>query len=89
VSPVKYDLGFYIPKDGILRSHRCGNLKSYIISEFFMSEMSLQITLTNNYRLFQRKVLHFSDIFLELHATSNVKQDIPVWRETCMPTSLV
>jgi hypothetical protein len=29
VSPVKYDLGVYIPEDGILRSHRRENLKSY------------------------------------------------------------
>jgi hypothetical protein len=29
VSPVRYELGFYIPED-ILRSHRCENLKSYI-----------------------------------------------------------
>jgi hypothetical protein len=30
VSPVKYELGFYIPQDDILHSHRCENLKSYI-----------------------------------------------------------
>jgi hypothetical protein len=30
VSPVKYEQGFYIPEDGILRSHRRENLKSYI-----------------------------------------------------------
>jgi hypothetical protein len=30
VSPVKYELGFYIPKDGILHSHRRENLKPYI-----------------------------------------------------------
>jgi hypothetical protein len=30
VSPVKYDLGFYIPEDDILHSHRRENLKSYI-----------------------------------------------------------
>jgi hypothetical protein len=29
VSPVKYELGFYIPGD-ILRSHRRENLKSYM-----------------------------------------------------------
>jgi hypothetical protein len=26
---VKYELGFYIPEDGILHSHRRENLKSY------------------------------------------------------------
>jgi hypothetical protein len=30
VSPVKYELGFYIPEDDILHSHCCENLKSYI-----------------------------------------------------------
>jgi hypothetical protein len=30
VSPVKYELGFYIPADDILHSHRRDYLKSYI-----------------------------------------------------------
>jgi hypothetical protein len=30
VSPVKYDLGFYIPEDAILHSDCRENLKSYI-----------------------------------------------------------
>jgi hypothetical protein len=30
VSPVKYELGIYIPKDDILHNHRRENLKSYI-----------------------------------------------------------
>jgi hypothetical protein len=30
VSPVKYELGFYIPEDTILHSHRHKNFKSYI-----------------------------------------------------------
>jgi hypothetical protein len=30
VSPVKYELGFYIPEDTILHSHGRGNLKSYM-----------------------------------------------------------
>jgi hypothetical protein len=30
VSPVKYGLGFYIPEDDILHSHRCENLKQCI-----------------------------------------------------------
>jgi hypothetical protein len=29
VSPVKYELGFYIPEDDILHSHCHGNLQSY------------------------------------------------------------
>jgi hypothetical protein len=31
VSPVRYELGFYIPEDGILHSHRRENLKSYMV----------------------------------------------------------
>jgi hypothetical protein len=31
VSPVKYELGFYIPEDDILHSHRRENLKSYLV----------------------------------------------------------
>jgi hypothetical protein len=30
MSPVKYELGFYIPEDDILHSHSRENLKSYI-----------------------------------------------------------
>jgi hypothetical protein len=30
VSPVRYELGFYIPEDGILHSNRRENLNSYI-----------------------------------------------------------
>jgi hypothetical protein len=30
VSLVRYELGFYIPEDGVFHSHSRGNLKSYI-----------------------------------------------------------
>jgi hypothetical protein len=30
MSPVRYELGFYIPEDDIVHSHRRKNLKSYI-----------------------------------------------------------
>jgi hypothetical protein len=36
VSPVKYKLGFYIPKEDILHSDRRENLKSYISTVFFL-----------------------------------------------------
>jgi hypothetical protein len=29
LSPVRYEVGFYIPEDGFLKRHRCENLKSY------------------------------------------------------------
>jgi hypothetical protein len=31
VSPVRYELGFYIPEDDIFHSHRRENLKSYML----------------------------------------------------------
>jgi hypothetical protein len=30
MSPVRCDIGFYIPKDGIIRGHHRENLKSYV-----------------------------------------------------------
>jgi hypothetical protein len=33
VSPVRYELGFYIPEDDILHSHRRENLKSYMVDK--------------------------------------------------------
>jgi hypothetical protein len=30
---MKYDLGFYIPEDGILHCHRRENLKSYTLRD--------------------------------------------------------
>jgi hypothetical protein len=33
VSPVKYELGFYIPEDGILHIHCRENLKPYMKKE--------------------------------------------------------
>jgi hypothetical protein len=34
VLPVRYELGFYIPEDGILPSHRSENLKSHLTNMF-------------------------------------------------------
>jgi hypothetical protein len=46
VSPVKYELGFYIPEDDILHSHHCENLISYILLD-----EDLQIDVLNVRRL--------------------------------------
>jgi hypothetical protein len=35
---VRYELGFYIPEDGILHSHRRENLKSYMTVMLMMAE---------------------------------------------------
>jgi hypothetical protein len=36
VSPVRYELGFYIPEDAIRHSDRRENLKSYISPRIFI-----------------------------------------------------
>jgi hypothetical protein len=45
VSPVKYELGFYIPEDDILHSHRRENLKSYITSTSLPPESNYHLLL--------------------------------------------
>jgi hypothetical protein len=40
MSPVRYELGSYIPEDSILHSHRCENLKSYITLTDWRSKVS-------------------------------------------------
>jgi hypothetical protein len=44
VSPVKYELGFYIPENEILHSHRRENLVSYQIFIAGISTRGIQIT---------------------------------------------
>jgi hypothetical protein len=41
VSPVKYEMGFYIPEDSIFHSHRCEYLKSYM--SFTVSTIALRL----------------------------------------------
>jgi hypothetical protein len=41
VSPVKYELGFYITEDDILHSHRRDNLKAYTVRLEFSSTIIL------------------------------------------------
>jgi hypothetical protein len=47
VSPVKYELAFYIPEDDILLSHRRGNLKFYIVWRCIYNLPSHQIPLAD------------------------------------------
>jgi hypothetical protein len=57
VSPVKYELGFYIPDDVILHSHRRENLKSYILSEDLFSEaltQKIQLTLESKFQKLEK-----------------------------------
>jgi hypothetical protein len=54
VSPVRYKLGFYIPEDGILHSHRLENLKSYEVE----SLRKLAVVLLDGHQLGNTKENH-------------------------------
>jgi hypothetical protein len=41
VSPVRYELGFYIPEDDVPHGHRHENLKPYIVFLFTRQQLSL------------------------------------------------
>jgi hypothetical protein len=49
VSPVRYELGVYIPEDGILHSHRHENLKTYTL--YLLIYISQRIPLYCNMRV--------------------------------------
>jgi hypothetical protein len=51
VSPVKYELGFYIPEDAILHSHRRENIKSYTAA--------LDVSLTRYHAVTLRPTEHY------------------------------
>jgi hypothetical protein len=60
VSPVKYELGFYIPEDGILHSHCRENLKSYtFLAVVLYGSKTWSLTLREEYRgrVFDNSVL--------------------------------
>jgi hypothetical protein len=43
VSPVRYELGFYIPEDDILHSHRHGYIRSYLNRETQLKMSTLAV----------------------------------------------
>jgi hypothetical protein len=45
VSPVKYEMGVYIPEDDILHSHRRENVKSYIVLRCSVMEIGSYMTI--------------------------------------------
>jgi hypothetical protein len=50
VSPVKYELGFYIPEDDILHSYPCENIKSYKFVLHARIDDCIPITFSFHYR---------------------------------------
>jgi hypothetical protein len=73
VSPVKYELGFYIPEDGILHSHCRENLISYIELTGWSLEWRRNVSPV-------RYELGFyipEDDILHSHRCENLKSDVP------------
>jgi hypothetical protein len=60
VSPVKYELGFYIPEDGILHSHRRENLKSYTFRN--SPEVCFVCLLTSSLTYFYGTLKYFHNV---------------------------
>jgi hypothetical protein len=72
MSPVRYELGFYIPEDGVPRSDRRENLKSYIVSAVYNSLRQLVSMVTrtcfmNNYKF------HYKNSLLYVQRGSNCR----------------
>jgi hypothetical protein len=62
VSPVKYELGFYIPEDDILHSHRRENLKSYILRQMFTKVPGeTDVSIFKSANIYQTTEIHTSD----------------------------
>jgi hypothetical protein len=58
VSPVRYELGFYIPEDGILHSHRHEHLKCYTAKDSFLSyPFKLLLTAVQSFHAIQSPLL--------------------------------
>jgi hypothetical protein len=67
MSPVKYELGFYIPEYDIFHSHCCENLKSYIQCLCWSQE-----TAQEEYRELLGTVIQGKNAFQRLeHAVTN------------------
>jgi hypothetical protein len=68
VSPVKYELGFYIPEDDIIHSHRRENLNSYMENTCF----TLYIDFKTKTSLIRRRYVPMKRRFLhEPHGVSS------------------
>jgi hypothetical protein len=55
VSPMKYELGFYIPEDAILHNHRRENLKSY--TGLFLFD----VILMTDFGLYRKNIIRVTD----------------------------
>jgi hypothetical protein len=71
VFPVRYELGFYTPEDGILHSHRGENLKSYTVSTFVRDHLF-------NVLHFIHKTLHCSRMYPSI---SSVRIRPEIWEQ--------
>jgi hypothetical protein len=59
VSPVKYELGFFIPEDDIFHSHRRENLTSYISGALSLGSVASREMVTSiQFRSYECMELH-------------------------------
>jgi hypothetical protein len=62
VSPVKYELGFYIPEDAILHSHRRENLKS-LLFKAMLKVFFIKFIFRSFAVLPMKLVMHYTAVF--------------------------
>jgi hypothetical protein len=82
VSPVKYELGFYILEDGIVHTHRRDSLRSYL--DHLISEVRIMVEICASSPNYEMKTvsLHvphvrFLSTYDMLHAKCDVKVVFP------------
>jgi hypothetical protein len=69
VSPVRYELGFYIPEDGILHSHHHGNLISYILKRMLSRKFlnSRSDSIVDNLRFHKKCTLKWTINIIKIY----------------------
>jgi hypothetical protein len=72
VSPVKYELGFYILEDDLLHSHRCGNPKFYVALTGWTLERRRNVSPV----MYELGVYISEDDILHSHRRENLKSYI-------------
>jgi hypothetical protein len=84
VSPVKYEVGFYIPEDTILHSHRRENFKCYIT----LTGLTLKPRRNMSPVKYELRFYIAEDAILHSHRRENLNVTRSVWITVTGPPEL-
>jgi hypothetical protein len=76
VSAVKYELGFYIPEDGILHSHRHQNLRSYLLKPPYFRESCRTALCTLSGSSSVITLLTFRNLWIKSSSSNGIKKPL-------------